>query len=215
LNEHTKIGDPFNIKLTLQRKEGSNGALHADVHIHVTAVSYAGRRQAKPLKDSKGTVNIPVSSNQSGALTATISTNEYLSLFKQDYHFLSVRAFVSIKETQQLTLLERNFMFENNPVVLSYLGTLMGLRVGTTGKVRATWVNPLKTPLNNVVLKVEGQGLTKVQTFNIGRLGGEATLDQIFEITALEEQNHFLIASISSTELGNINGHIELLVLKA
>jgi len=112
-----------------------------------------------------------------------------------------------------MVILEREFNFLNHHIILEYLGSLAELKVKTKGKCRAIYTNTLSFPLTQAILRVEGQALTKLQTFDIGTIEPGKTITQEFEIEALEQQNHFLIATLLSKELTGVTGHIELLVL--
>jgi len=213
VKDGTKLGDPINIKVSAQRNQNiGNNPIHAVVQIVVTAVSYSGRRSPKSVKDIKGTINVPVDFNQASALTLTIKPEEYTPFLKEDVHF-DIKAFINIQERNQYALLEKEFTFLDHPILLDYLGTLAGLKVGTRGKVKVTYSNPLNVPLTEGVLRVDGQGLTEVQTFKIGTIQPGQTFTQIVDIEATSPQNHFLIASLETKELTGIRGQVELLVL--
>jgi len=197
----------------MQRKQSvGDKPLSAIVQLVVTAVSYSGRRAPKPVKDVKGTVTVPVSPSQASALTLSIKLEDYTSFLQEDTHF-DVKAFIYIQETGQRAILEKEFNFVDHPIVIDYLGTLAGLTVGTQGKVRVSYTNPLQVPLTKGIFRVEGQGLTDLQTFNIAIIQPGQTVTQIVEIQATSPQNHFLIASLETKELSGIKGQLELLVL--
>jgi len=213
VKENIQLGAPVDLKVSVQRGASvGNKPLHANIQLVVNAVSYAGRREPILVKDIKGTLEVPSDPNQTAALHLTIKADEYTSLLKGDSHF-NIRSFIVVEETNQTAVLEKEFVFSNQPILVDYLGTLAGLRVGTKGKARITYINPLSIPLTQVLIKVEGQGLTDQQVFKIGTINPGETKTVDFEIQALEEQNHFLIASLDSKELSGVTGQLELFVL--
>jgi len=211
IKDNVNLGEPVVVKVSVQRNKKINSPLHADIQLIVNAVSYAGRRPPKLVKQDKATLEVPLDENQAVSLTMKIKPEEYTSLLQEDIHF-DIKAFVIIQETKQTSILEKEFNFVNQPIIIDYLGTLVGLHVGTKGKVKVTYTNPLQISLTEVVLRVEGQSLTEVQTFKIGTIPSGKTINQIVEIEALENQNHFLIATLNSKELSGITGHLDLFV---
>lgn len=161
------------VKRRLQCKiDGLHFSSHS-VQLVLEAGAYSTRTATIQVKQSNGTVRIPGTlfnyefftlkddPNQSSALTMTFRPEEYVPFLKSRNYF-TIKTFVKIKETNQVTLLTKQFNFVEPPILLDFQGTLSELKVGAKGKVKVTFTNPLPQPLHNVILKVEGQVLVEI-----------------------------------------------------
>jgi len=209
--ERVNLGDDLKIAVVVQKKAPGASKPSAVVQLVLQAGSYSSRRPATAVKTISAMIQVPADPQHSNSSQLVISAKEYLPFLKNDYHF-EVKAFIDIKETNQRTVLTRDFVFVDPPVTLEYLGNSSSLKVGSKGKVKITFANPLQVKLEKVSLKVDGQGLTKVQNFNVGSVGPKQTISQVVEIEVLEAGNRLLIATVTSEELNSVPGHLELII---
>ena len=74
---------------------------------------------------------------------------------------VNISAFVSVKETDAVFVDKDTFRFKTPTVALTLRDSV---RVGSSEKVTASFVNPLNVTLTNVEWFVEGAGLTQPLT---------------------------------------------------
>lgn len=63
-----------------------------------------------------------------------------------------------------------------------------------------------------MVLNVEGQDLTKLQTFELGTLGVGASFSQDVEVFGWKKGKRIFIVDVDSKELINVKGHEEIVI---
>jgi len=206
VHDQIKMGEVLTFNVSVQKKIASEIFPKANIQLVLESGDYASRSDTDTVKSVNGSVNVPADPNQSSALHLTVQPSEYINFLKSGFHF-SIKAFVQIPETKQITVLTKEFTFIDPQITFEYLGNTRDLRVGTKGQVNVTITNPFNFDLSPVSLQVDGQGLTKTQTFKIGTLKANQVISQNVDIEVLEKHTRVLIATISIKDFAIVDHH--------
>lgn len=202
VDDQTTIGKVIQAKLILEAKAG----VHRTAKIQLVAAvnQYTGKLR-KTLAEQQKTVVVggtPVT------LDFSLAPQLYEKNLQVDSSFI-FKAFVRVDETDQTSLLLREFNFKNFELQIALPGPVV---VGSSPTAVVTFTNPLSFTLTKLILHVEGQGLIKAQKFPLGNLKPGETISHSVVLTVLEKGDHLLIALLDTNEIADVKGFIHVTV---
>jgi len=199
----TKLGQPIEAKLHIDPQQSSG-----DVNIAFTAtiITYTGKHVAVIQQDKK-TVN--VSAGTPVDVPFVIPANAYTAHLK-GLDGVEVRAFVFVPTTGQTTIVQHLFDFLADDLAL--IVPTDNLTVGAQVVATVRFDNPLDTKLTNLVLTVEGHGLTRVQRFVYPSVDPHGTITQQVTLKLAKPGKHILIANLDSAEVNDLGGSVDVVV---
>lgn len=201
-----KVGSP--VVFLLKIKNDTSGDVTVHVNCAYNATDYTGYALEKL---GKYTEDVVVGGSSERDIVVTVPPELYEPKLRDGMQTVHFNCSARVKESGQVWSEER--LVRLNPDMMLYLNTLESIDLGRIGLVSALVSNPTHMKLTGVVLRVEGEGLTKLQAINVRDLnpGDEEEVD--FNLEATDVGKKLLVTTLDTVELMDVARSVHINVL--
>jgi len=204
VDDNATLGSTVAAKLTLETTQGLTRNAQVDLVAAVT--QYTGKHR-KTIQQQH--TSVVLQGGTPVVLDFSLPSSAYQNTLYGDNSF-SFKAFVQVQETGQISMLFREFDFKSYELQINV--PTDKVTVGSIPTATIIFTNKLAIPLTNLLLTVDGQGLTNLQKFTFATLQVGETLTQQVALNVTQKGKHLLIADLHATEVSDIDGHKEIIV---
>jgi len=202
VDDSAEFGAEVKANFILETKASQKRTVH--VELFTTILQYTGRNRDNIQTSVK---DVDVVSGKPTTIHFNLPAHVYEKYLQGDNSF-QFRAYISVKETDQISIILRHFDLQSHDLKIEPANK--NLTAGTTSTATISFINKLSIPLTQLVLNVEGQGLTKRQTFKFATLKPGEVLKQTVTLNEIFSGEHLLIGSLEAKELSGIKAHISV-----
>nr|BAD83843.1 transglutaminase [Physarum polycephalum] len=204
VDKTTKLGKTIHARLDIHPANGS-GTVNVAWSAHI--ITYTG----KPVTVlAKSSATVKVTKGTSANVPFELAPETYVPQLKGTNGIL-FRAFVTVPETDQSTIVQQEFDFVADDIQVTVEPAQ--LKSGADGVANIEFYNPLQIVLHNLVLSVEGTDLTKVQRFKFPSVKPGETLKQQVQLHAWGPGKKTLIVLLDSDEINDLTGQAQVIVV--